>query len=230
MKLILNESDFGFYITTHDFKLHNVREDIPEGAFIVLKEKEEIEDLGRTVIQTSYGYIENDTYYDTDKRTLSEMISKKVVEYIAKRGTVPYKINLKKELKENKPVYLLWDINEYDQFHLKITDMMLGEGNTAYETFKELFKQNKIAKVDESIDPWKVEYAKSGRSTCRSCNKKIAKDAVRLGEPSYFQGHVSYKWHHEDCANYITIQSIENLEGLEDLEKEDKERIEAKLA
>ena len=30
--------------------------------------------------------------------------------------------------------------------------------------------------------PWKVEYAKSSRSSCRACGKPIAKDAFRLAK------------------------------------------------
>uniref|UniRef100_A0A452XNZ3 PARP-type domain-containing protein n=1 Tax=Aegilops tauschii subsp. strangulata TaxID=200361 RepID=A0A452XNZ3_AEGTS len=29
---------------------------------------------------------------------------------------------------------------------------------------------------------WKAEYAKSGRSSCKSCKSPIAKDALRLGK------------------------------------------------
>lgn len=39
--------------------------------------------------------------------------------------------------------------------------------------------------------PWKVEYAKSGRSSCRSCKSNIEKEALRLGkmvQSSQFDG------------------------------------------
>ncbi|PKA56486.1 Poly [ADP-ribose] polymerase 1 [Apostasia shenzhenica] len=30
--------------------------------------------------------------------------------------------------------------------------------------------------------PWKAEYAKSGRSSCKTCKSAIAKDQLRLGK------------------------------------------------
>lgn len=30
--------------------------------------------------------------------------------------------------------------------------------------------------------PWKVEYAKSGRSSCRTCKSSIEKEQLRLGK------------------------------------------------
>lgn len=46
-----------------------------------------------------------------------------------------------------------------------------------------------------------VEYAKSNRSTCRSCSKKIDKDLVRIStemtDPETYVSNVS--WYHLDC-------------------------------
>jgi poly [ADP-ribose] polymerase len=39
--------------------------------------------------------------------------------------------------------------------------------------------------------PWKAEYAKSGRASCKSCKSPIAKDQLRLGkmvQASQFDG------------------------------------------
>lgn len=49
-----------------------------------------------------------------------------------------------------------------------------------------------------------IEIAKSGRASCRSCNKPIAKGERRFGEempnPYGDTGSVSYRWHHLLCA------------------------------
>jgi hypothetical protein len=49
-----------------------------------------------------------------------------------------------------------------------------------------------------------IEVAKSGRSTCRGCRKKIEKDVLRFGEevPNMFseEGGTAYRWWHLECA------------------------------
>lgn len=48
-----------------------------------------------------------------------------------------------------------------------------------------------------------IEEAKTGRASCRSCKKPIAKGDLRLGEevPNAFAaGEVTYQWHHLACA------------------------------
>lgn len=49
-----------------------------------------------------------------------------------------------------------------------------------------------------------IEIAKSGRASCRSCSKPIAKGERRFGEempnPYGDTGSVSYRWHHLLCA------------------------------
>lgn len=49
-----------------------------------------------------------------------------------------------------------------------------------------------------------IEEAKSGRASCRTCKKTIAKGELRLGEEvvNAFSesGSMSYQWHHLECA------------------------------
>jgi len=48
-----------------------------------------------------------------------------------------------------------------------------------------------------------IEVAKSGRASCRTCKKPIAKGELRLGEevPNQFAaGEMTYQWHHLECA------------------------------
>jgi hypothetical protein len=44
-----------------------------------------------------------------------------------------------------------------------------------------------------------VEYAKSGRSTCHTCNHLIEKDTLRIGTTVSNDGYINIEWHHEDC-------------------------------
>lgn len=48
-----------------------------------------------------------------------------------------------------------------------------------------------------------IEVAKTGRASCRSCKKPIAKGELRVGEevPNQFAaGEMTYQWHHLECA------------------------------
>ncbi|TXG63792.1 hypothetical protein EZV62_010786 [Acer yangbiense] len=76
---------------------------------------------------------------------------------------------------------------------------------------------------------WKVEYAKSGRSSCRTCKTNIPKEAFRLGkmvQSTQFDGFMPL-WNHASCilkkANQI--KSIDDVEGIESLRWEDQQNI-----
>lgn len=49
-----------------------------------------------------------------------------------------------------------------------------------------------------------IEAAKTGRASCRSCKKAIAKGELRLGEEvdnPFAGGDKTYNWHHLECAS-----------------------------
>lgn len=66
-----------------------------------------------------------------------------------------------------------------------------------------------------------VEYAKSGRSTCKGCSESIAAGALRLGasirDPRGFD---STKWYHIACFPSSTYPAfpVENLKGFDSIE------------
>lgn len=75
-----------------------------------------------------------------------------------------------------------------------------------------------------------VEYAKSGRSSCRGCEQKICKDQVRLRKTVY-DTEVGMKyggqplWHHLECFAQLRtelgwLDSGENIPGYSNLKAE----------
>lgn len=61
-----------------------------------------------------------------------------------------------------------------------------------------------------------VEYAKSGRSSCKKCDEKIPAKSVRLGLVSkHPQGFDQTKWHHPDCFPFSSdfVSSVEDIAG-----------------
>jgi len=69
--------------------------------------------------------------------------------------------------------------------------------------------------------PVVAEYAKSNRSSCRSCSNKIAVKSLRLGLISKGRGGVDMtRWHHFDCfpTDSESIASVDDIQGLSALE------------
>ena len=65
---------------------------------------------------------------------------------------------------------------------------------------------------DEAVelpDPYKIEEARSSRSRCRTCRRKIDKGVLRIGvllEGPYGTG---YLWHHLTCAAKRRFEDVE---------------------
>ena len=227
MKLILDsENEWGFFVDPEAFDIYTIEDDIPDGSFVIVKEREYIEDIDRTVTQSSYGIVEKNKFIPKNKREISKLMSEACSKFILARDTLPPKVKVEKELQEDKPTQLAFMLSNYDIFHLKISSAML-DGLNPFEKIQEIIgnETEKLTLYDRE-DKWKIEYAKSGRATCKSCGLKIEKGTVRIGEPYYFDQYLNYRWHHEKCVFWSRLE-IEQLEDLEQLEKEDKKRIES---
>lgn len=77
--------------------------------------------------------------------------------------------------------------------------------------------------------PWKSEYAKSSRSSCKTCKSPIEKETLRLGkmvQATQFDGFMPM-WNHASCIlrKAKQIKSIDDVEGLELLRWEDQQKI-----
>ncbi|TVU01679.1 hypothetical protein EJB05_52859, partial [Eragrostis curvula] len=73
-----------------------------------------------------------------------------------------------------------------------------------------------------------VEYAKSGRSTCKVCNENIVKDALRLGASFHDpRGFENTKWYHVACfpTSSYPIFPVEHLKGFDSIESHDREKL-----
>jgi bifunctional polynucleotide phosphatase/kinase len=72
-----------------------------------------------------------------------------------------------------------------------------------------------------------VEYAKSGRATCKHCNTVIAKGSVRLGSVTKDRGHDNTKWHHPVCFVKNSPKSMDaaKLAGFTDLKDSDRDAL-----
>ncbi|CAL9164864.1 poly [ADP-ribose] polymerase 1-like isoform X1 [Musa acuminata AAA Group] len=77
--------------------------------------------------------------------------------------------------------------------------------------------------------PWKAEYAKSGRSSCKTCKSPIDRDQLRLGKTvaaTQFDGYMPM-WNHAGCIfkKQNQIKSLDDVEGVDLLRWEDQKGI-----
>ncbi|XP_077241988.1 poly(ADP-ribose) polymerase 2 isoform X2 [Tasmannia lanceolata] len=77
--------------------------------------------------------------------------------------------------------------------------------------------------------PWKAEYAKSSRSSCKTCKSTIDKERLRLGKmvtATQFDGFMPM-WNHAHCIlkKPNQIKSLDDVEGLDLLRWEDQQKI-----
>ncbi|WOL07423.1 hypothetical protein Cni_G16164 [Canna indica] len=73
--------------------------------------------------------------------------------------------------------------------------------------------------------PWKAEYAKSGRSSCKTCENPISKEHLRLGKlvtGTQFDGFMPM-WNHAGCIlkKKKQIKFVDDVEGIELLRWDD---------
>jgi hypothetical protein len=67
----------------------------------------------------------------------------------------------------------------------------------------------------QPLPPYVIEAARSGRSRCKTCRRKIDKEALRIGmliEGPYGTG---YLWHHLRCAARRRFEQVEEAYRLE---------------
>ncbi|KAK7104156.1 poly [ADP-ribose] polymerase 1-like [Littorina saxatilis] len=86
-----------------------------------------------------------------------------------------------------------------------------------------------------------VEYAKSSRSTCRGCESKIEKDAVRISKKDYDSVRSKLygpqeAWHHIDCfvdkrdeLGFTSDLNPDKVTGFKNLKQEDKDELIEKM-
>jgi len=81
---------------------------------------------------------------------------------------------------------------------------------------------------------WQADYAKSGRSTCKVCHKKIDLAELRLALMLQDEeGYKSTAWTHFDCfwkhREVKKLYNISEIHGFSKLKPADKKRIEDKF-
>ena len=222
---IVFSHDWAYYISPETFDMNKVAGKVPVGSIVLKKQKETL-DTGMTIVNTDYLIAKDNDVVDLeDKRSANKILAKLLIEYMRKHNAYPPGTTLDKAFK-NGNVDVLYKASDYDKFKIRLTPTDVG--SDPEEFLMNLSKAGRKKFLPE--EDWKIEPAKSSRSTCKTCGHKIEKDHLRLGEPTYFQDHLNYKWHHFDCiADDIWGIPDGNLSGYSSLETEMKEKVDKAL-
>lgn len=217
-------SDWGYWINPDTFRTPRIKKSVRVGAVVLLKGRETLDD-GRSVIVTTYGVAGKSGIKEMGKKEASVVLAEQMLEFMRSRKMYPPKTEMKKTY-ANGNVDLDYSPTEYDSFTIRLTPDMVGG---TVEDF--LYDLEPFTEGDSEVaEAWKIEPAKSGRSTCRTCSKTIEKGELRVGEPSIFDGHVSYGWHHLKCAARLLKGSkLDALAGYEELTKEQKAEVQKEV-
>jgi len=62
---------------------------------------------------------------------------------------------------------------------------------------------------EPQLDPYKIEAARSSRSRCRTCRRKIDKGVLRIGVLLVGPYGTGYLWHHLNCAAKRQADDVE---------------------
>ncbi|MFW9851598.1 MAG: PARP-type zinc finger-containing protein [Candidatus Thorarchaeota archaeon] len=229
MKFQLNrKKEWGFFINPNNFQIGELKGEIPNGYFIILRRREFEDSIGKSVIRNLYGLISKDNVNYLSKKEMALRLSERCAQFILKNNKLPPKVSIEKKPKEKKPIELAFGFSKYDVFHLKIAEEMLNGKNpkTVLEKIIESTSKNLYEMEMEKI--WKIEYAPNGRSLCKKCKRQIKEKEIRLGEPYYSDENLIFQWNHLNCINLSKLNR-NMVTGLDDIDETDKRRIEKKL-
>ncbi|TFG33306.1 hypothetical protein EU527_08380 [Candidatus Thorarchaeota archaeon] len=215
-------SDWGYWVNPDTFRTPRIKKSVRVGSVLYTKQRETL-DTGQQIIATTYGVAYEDGVRVMDKREVSKILAKQMLDYMHTKKMYPPNTKIKKSY-ANGSVDLEYAPSEYDSFLVRLTPELVNGNVDDFLYDLDDFREDA---VDASDEKWKIEAAKSGRASCRTCDTLIAKGELRLGEPSLFEGHVSYRWHHLNCMiRILQGMDLNLLEGYDTLSEE--QRVELK--
>ena len=213
--------DWAYYIVPETFDMYKIAGKVPVGSIVLTKKQETLENEV-TITNTDYAIAKSDGVVDlADKRAAGKILAKQLVEYMKIHNEYPNGTSFDKVFK-NKNVDVLYKASDYDKFKIRLTPELVGSEPEEFLMNLKTGGKKKFSPQDD----WKIEPAKSSRSKCKTCGHSIEKGLLRLGEPTYFQEHLNYKWHHFDCiADDLWGIPEDKLSGYSSLDDETKDNV-----
>ncbi|MHA2365043.1 MAG: PARP-type zinc finger-containing protein [Candidatus Hodarchaeales archaeon] len=155
-----------------------------------------------------------------NKRKATQLLLVPLTNYLKKKKLRPKRSEFveKTKTKAGKVKYEI-KFSQYDSFNLVFTPEILETSDVSNFVNSIPLDQEDLEKANQDTPPWKVEYARSSRAKCRKCNDKIMKEDLRIGEPSFYENHLSYRWYHKNCISNLKDRNIDGLDDLKDIDK-----------
>lgn len=205
--------EWAYWVNPETFQMPRVNERVPLGSVVIAKERVP----GQRYLQIDYHRASEAGLESLDgKAAASAVLLEQMIVFMRDRGFPPH-TSVKKRLKSGA-VELSYSPSEYDRFTLKLTEELLGE---PVQDFLDGLEEPE----DGVNDDWCIEAAKSGRAKCRSCSEKIAAGELRLGEKTEYEGRISYRWHHLECAQE-EVRDLTKIKGYGELDDDQRASLE----
>ncbi len=226
------DAEWAFWCNDDTFQMTKVEGRVPVGAVVIVKENLD-DGSGYPKVETRLSIATADSIGEkVGKRDITKALTDMLIAYARRTGKLPPKVSIKKVYKNGK-VDLAFEPSRYDKYTIGLTKDILGEAPEPFVKGLEVEEapEDEAAKVAkakpqpaEGDEPWRVEPARSSRAACKTCNEKIAKGEVRIGEATDFQGNVGYRWHHVRCAG-SRVHTPELLDGFNELSDGDQDAV-----
>jgi len=229
MKIKLNrKTERGYYIDPITCEVHEIEKEVPDGAFVMLKEREDSPSQVMSV-KTSFHIAQGKKLQRTSSKIIGEQMSKACATYILENEELPLEILVKEEPIPNQPVILVLYLEEYLTIDITISEEDLN-GEDPFEIITSIINTQTIRPTlyDRDSSKEKFEYAIHSRSICGACGQNIEKGTIRIGLPMSGLDYVCYRWNHERCIP-AGMLSYDSAAGLEFLDDKDRYRIEKLL-
>jgi hypothetical protein len=124
-KWIRIEHDWAFWVDADSFECRRIRNGAPIFSIVIAKTKKDSKEKS-SYIKTAYGIVSRFGLVKINKKTASEILSNRAIDYIQKTGQWPPCMNIKRILNSGI-VELSFTLSKHDTFTLKVTaDMVNG--------------------------------------------------------------------------------------------------------
>jgi hypothetical protein len=124
-KWIRIENDWAFWVDADSFEFRRTENRAPIYSIVIAKNRE-FQKEGSSYIKTTYNIASEAGLIRLNRKTASEILSNRAIDYIQKTGRWPPCMNFKRVLKSGD-VELFFTLTEHDKFTLRVTAEMVNE-------------------------------------------------------------------------------------------------------
>ncbi|MHA1167522.1 MAG: PARP-type zinc finger-containing protein [Candidatus Hodarchaeales archaeon] len=194
-------------------------EDIPDEEVVVIEERGYQDGIsGKFELRIHYYAAQESSVREITEKEAKEILADQLHDFAVKYGKWPSTAKMDAINSDNT---VSVSFKPSKDLNLKL--LLTEKHETDIEGFVNSLKSfDEVVREAESKMIWKIEHAKSSRASCRECGEKIVKGELRIGEPSMYMEHLSYKWFHVDCAGRRNFYLVP-VTGLDILTPEERE-------